>query len=110
MTRFYSSPVLHGDHLRFTSGSLAVGDHLRSILGIICGLGIIFGRGSFAALCRLRNTGHFSPSIIACNQLVLAVFAVGFKYSAVMKFLICSSSYIVPGGSIYEIYLQFSTN
>ena len=31
-------------------GSLAVEDHLRSILGIICGLGIIYGWGSFAVL------------------------------------------------------------
>ena len=31
-------------------GSLAVEDHLRSILGIICGLGVICGWGSFAVL------------------------------------------------------------
>ena len=31
-------------------GSLAVEDHLRSILGIICGLGISCGWGSFAVL------------------------------------------------------------
>ena len=31
-------------------GSFAVRDHLRSSLGIISGLGIICGRGSFAAL------------------------------------------------------------
>ena len=31
-------------------GSFAVQDHLRSNLGIISGLGIICGRGSFAAL------------------------------------------------------------
>ena len=91
------------DHLRFTSGIISGRGSLAVHLGIICGLWIIFGRGSFAALYRLRNTGHFSPSVVTCNQLVLAVFAVGFKYSAVMKFQICSSSYIVPGGSIYEI-------
>ena len=38
------------DHLRSTLGSLAVEDHLLSILGIICGLGIIYGWGSFAVL------------------------------------------------------------
>ena len=37
-------------------GSLAVEDHLRSILGIICGLGIIFGWGSFAVLYRTLKT------------------------------------------------------
>ena len=31
-------------------GSLAVEDHLRSILGIICGLGISCGWGSFTVL------------------------------------------------------------
>ena len=36
--------------MRSTSGSFAVRDHLRSNLGIISGLGIICGRGSFAAL------------------------------------------------------------
>ena len=41
-----------GDHLRSTSGSFAVRDHLRSILGIIC------GRGSFAALYKPRKK-HF---------------------------------------------------
>ena len=35
---------------RFTRGSFAVRDHLRSNFGIISGLGIICGRGSFAAL------------------------------------------------------------
>ena len=35
-------------------GSLAVEDHLRSILGIICGLGIICCWGSFAVLYRTQ--------------------------------------------------------
>ena len=38
--------------LVFRRGSFAVWDHLRSSLGIISGLGIIYGRGSFAALYR----------------------------------------------------------
>ena len=46
------SSFFGGDHLRSTSGSFAVRDHLRSNLGIISGLGIIYGRGSFAALYR----------------------------------------------------------
>ena len=36
--------------LVFRRGSFAVWDHLRSSLGIISGLGRIYGRGSFAAL------------------------------------------------------------
>ena len=35
---------------RFPAGSFSLWDHLRSKLGIISGLGIICGRGSFAAL------------------------------------------------------------
>ena len=42
--------VFRRDHLRSTRGSFEVRDHLRSNLGIISGLGIICGRGSFAAL------------------------------------------------------------
>ena len=42
-------------------GSLAVEDHLRSIMGIICGLGIICGWGSFAVLysAHHKQFGHF---------------------------------------------------
>ena len=44
----FSGGIICGPH----RGSLAVQDHLRSDLGIISGLGIICGRGSFAALYR----------------------------------------------------------
>ena len=45
-------------------GSLAVEDHLRSILGIICGLGISCGWGSFAVLYSTdnRKVGTFFAS------------------------------------------------
>ena len=42
--------VFWRDQLRSTSISFAFRDYLRSNLGIIAGLGIICGRGSFAAL------------------------------------------------------------
>ena len=44
----FSAEIICGPHRR----SFAVRDHLRSNLGIISGLGIICGRGSFAALDR----------------------------------------------------------
>ena len=49
-----SDGIICGPH----GGSFAVRDHLRSNLGIISGLGIICGRGSFAALYRPL---HMSP-------------------------------------------------
>ena len=48
-----SMPLLfRQDNLRVSlhRGSFAVRNHLRSNLGIISGLGIIYGQGSFAAL------------------------------------------------------------
>ena len=42
-----SNGIICGPHW----GSCAVRDHLRSNLGIISSLGIVCGRGSFAALC-----------------------------------------------------------
>ena len=42
----FSNGIICGPH----QGSFAARDHLRSNLGIISGLGIICGRGSFAAL------------------------------------------------------------
>ena len=57
--RANSTPFLvyRRDHLRSTlePGPFAVRDHLRSNLGIISGLEIIFGRGSFAALYILNG-------------------------------------------------------
>ena len=50
--------VFRRDHLRSTSGIISVRDHLRSNLGIISGLGIICGRGSFAALYRSDNSNR----------------------------------------------------
>ena len=44
-------------------GSFAVRDHLRSNLGIICGLGIICRRGSFAALYSSVNYCRIRPSM-----------------------------------------------
>ena len=44
----FSSGILFGPH----QGSFAIRDHLWSNLGIISGLGIICGRGSFSALYR----------------------------------------------------------
>ena len=48
--RYFPAVIICGPH----RGSLAVQDHLRSNLGIISGLGIICGRGSFAALYNHR--------------------------------------------------------
>ena len=50
----------------FPAGSSAVhiGDHLRSNLGIISGLGIICGRGSFAALYSSEHLATTSPWVI----------------------------------------------
>ena len=48
----FSGGIICGSH----RGSFAVRDHLRSNLGIISGLGIICGRGSFAALYLLQIT------------------------------------------------------
>ena len=42
----FSGGIICGPHW----GSFEVRDHLRSNLGIISGLGTIYGRGSFAAL------------------------------------------------------------
>ena len=46
-------------------GSFAVRDHLRSNLGIISGLGIICGRGSFAAL--YRDFNEEKAVYVSCN-------------------------------------------
>ena len=53
----FSGGIICGPH----RGSLAVRDHLRSNLGIISRLGIICGRGSFAALYSFALFGPFSP-------------------------------------------------
>ena len=44
--RYFPAGIICGPH----RGSFAVRDHLRFNLGIITGLGVICGRGSFAAL------------------------------------------------------------
>ena len=54
-------------------GSLAVEDHLRSILGIICGLGISCGWGSFAVL--------YSTSNYLIAQLQLILLMIIYKFS-----------------------------
>ena len=58
-------------------GSLAVEDHLRSILGIICGLGIIYGWGSFAVLYSSSTSicvRRFSPSALSFFRFHLSPF------------------------------------
>ena len=50
-------------------GSLAVEDLLRSIFGIICGLGIICGWGSFAVLYRSLQKRSHQPNIKKPYQL-----------------------------------------
>ena len=52
---------------RFPAGSFAVhiGDHLRSSLGIVSGVGIICGRGSFAALYRRPKTSKEEEKCVA---------------------------------------------
>ena len=47
----FSGGIMCGPH----RGSFSVRDYLRSSLGIISGLGIIWGRGSFAALYSSRK-------------------------------------------------------
>ena len=57
-TTFHAIPRFHeGSFINSgpNRGSFAVRDHLRSSLGIISGLGIIWGRGSFAALYSSRK-------------------------------------------------------
>ena len=55
------------DHLRSHRGSFAVRDHLQSNLGIISGLGIICGRGSFAALYSTHKRDH-------CDVITMGVY------------------------------------
>ena len=53
-------------------GSLAVEDHLRSILGITCGLGIIYGRGSLAVLYSAPpSVFSFTQALTAAKEMIL---------------------------------------
>jgi len=59
-------PEIHSIPLLFTGSQwqlFAVQDHFRSILGIICGLRIICGWGSFTILYR----SHVTNNVISCN-------------------------------------------
>ena len=60
----FSDGIICGLH----RGSFAVRDHLQSNLGIISDLGIICGRGSFAAL--YRELGQVNPdNYLAMSEL-----------------------------------------
>ena len=68
----FSCGIICGPH----RGSFSVRDHLRSNLGIISGLGIICGRGSFAALYSAQlhihlHTLTFKPNTKTCLLLLL---------------------------------------
>ena len=62
--RYFPAGIICGPH----RGSFAVRDHLRFNLGIISGLGIICGRGSFAAL--YNNHKFMMKSVIVRDRLL----------------------------------------
>ena len=64
--RYFPAGIICGPH----RGSFAVGDHLRFNLGIISGLWIICGRGSFAALYRPEPRREKRESCISCRRML----------------------------------------
>ena len=66
----FSAGVICGPH----RGSFAVRDHLRSNLGIISGLGIICGRGSFAALFNSNAFLTYTAKWFEGSQWLLGIF------------------------------------